>query len=124
MDIRQKILSYVSEKKCKYYESYKEYIELFLSNENIILKYNPPVQQFGKYNSFDFEYLSDHFNYGSRKNLIFRKFFEDMFTSSNHTLPKDSEYMDGYGLCEHTKLIDMNLYIEFFNLLNYLGFFD
>ena len=67
------------------------------------------------------EYMSNHFDYGSRKNMVFRKMFEDIWKESSLTLPNNSNYMDGYGLCLYSKIINKELKMEFINVLNYLG---
>jgi hypothetical protein len=107
---------------------YMQYIDLYLSNQNIILKYNPDIKNFEYGNSLELEYISNHFNIGTRKNLIFKKFYEDIFTELQLPMLENFEYMDGYGMILHSNIPDdhefCSIQLEYLNMLNHLGLFN
>jgi hypothetical protein len=119
---KKKVYAYIekSKNKLQYYDNYSKYIDLLLSDENVILKYNPTNLD-KSIDYFKIDYLSDYFGYGSRSNLIYRKFYEDKFINSKKSLPNDSNYMDGYGLVTASNInIDEKLLVEFRNLLSFI----
>lgn len=125
MDI--KLFNYIQT--LKYNKKFSKYIEIYFNNEPIKLKYDPSPIQNDDFDSFEMDYISNHFTYSSRKNLIFRKFHEDIYDlastqvklqrkgrriSTKPSKPSNrrqtigikgggialkNKNMDGYGLC-------------------------
>jgi hypothetical protein len=118
----QSISEYAKSKKYKFFNIYAKYIELYINNTPVELKYNPEIQDFDKVNSFELEYMSNYFGYNSQKNFVFVKFHEDMFNELKLPMPNNSKYMDGYGLITHSKPNTKfsQIRMEFVNILNYV----
>jgi hypothetical protein len=128
-------------------KKFSKYIDLYFSNKIIKLKYDPTPIQRDDFDSFEMDYISNHFIFSSRKNLIFRKFHEDIYEylTSKRTQKRKSSLkpysnknakrvqikgggiasniinMDGYGLCIDSKIkIDKEILCSFINALNIL----
>ena len=124
----EEVINFAKSRNYVFTNKYMQYIELYLNKQDIELKYNPKIQNFKYGNSLELNYISNHFNIGSRKNLIFKKFHEDMFMKLQLPMLENFEYMDGYGMIEHSNIPNndefYSIQLEYLNMLNHLGLFN
>jgi hypothetical protein len=124
----EEVINFAKSRNYVFTNKYMQYIELYLNKQDIELKYNPKIQIFEYGNSLELNYISNHFNIGSRKNLIFKKFHEDMFMKLQLPMLENFEYMDGYGMIEHSNIPNndefYSIQLEYLNMLNHLGLFN
>jgi len=124
----EEVINFAKSRNYVFTNKYMQYIELYLNKQDIELKYNPKIQNFEYGNSLELNYISNHFNIGSRKNLIFKKFHEDMFMKLQLPMLENFEYMDGYGMIEHSNIPNIDefysIQLEYLNMLNHLGLFN
>jgi hypothetical protein len=124
----EEVINFAKSRNYVFTNKYMQYIELYLNKQDIELKYNPKIQNFEYGNSLELNYISNHFNIGSRKNLIFKKFHEDMFMKLQLPMLENFEYMDGYGMIEHSNIPNndefYSIQLEYLNMLNHLGLFN
>jgi hypothetical protein len=124
--LKQKLKAYLEKKNYSFSTYFAKYIDMYIDDVPFHLEYNPKIQLYNKgkeYDSFDLKFMASHFNYGSKANLCFRKFYEDYFNLKHPELPTQSEKMDGYGLCYFSNIFnhDFNsIETEFYNSLNYI----